>query len=46
MKLIELLADAWRARAGLSHGLDRNAATLVRNVGEWTAGGGADRVGG
>ena len=38
MKLSELLADAWRARAGLPHRLDRNTATLVRNVGEWTAG--------
>ena len=38
MTLKHLLAEATRARNGLPNKLDRNTATLVRNVGEWTGG--------
>lgn len=38
MNVREMLAEAWSARAGRLHKLDPNTATLVRNVGEWTAG--------
>ena len=38
MNVLDRLADAWSARAGLPHELDANTTALVRNVGEWTAG--------
>jgi hypothetical protein len=38
MNVEDLLAEAWRSRAGIPNALDANTEMLVRNVREWTAG--------